>query len=84
MNGTVLMGNDHPYQVVGIGSVRIRMFDGVVRTLTNVRYIPEMKKNLISLGVLDSNGHRWSVADGVLQVKARDKAILKGNKHRNL
>ncbi|OAE22276.1 hypothetical protein AXG93_3491s1170 [Marchantia polymorpha subsp. ruderalis] len=60
------------------------MFDGVICTLTNVRYIPEMKKNLSSLGALDTNGHRWSVVDGVLQVKARDKAVLKGNKHRNL
>ena len=73
------MGNDHPCRVVGIGSVRIKMFDGVVCTLTNVRYIPKMKKNLISLGVLDSYGHRWSVLDGVLQVKARDKAVLKEN-----
>ncbi|OAE28834.1 hypothetical protein AXG93_684s1130 [Marchantia polymorpha subsp. ruderalis] len=60
------------------------MFDGVVCTLTNVRYISEMKKNLIFLGVLDTNGHRWSVAYDVLQVKARDKAVLKGNTHRNL
>lgn len=67
------MGNDHPCQVVDIRSVRIMMFDGIVRTLTNVRYIPEMKKNLISLGVLDTNNHRWSIADGVLQVKARVK-----------
>lgn len=60
------------------------MFDGVICTLTNVRYIPGMKKNLNFLGSLDTNGHRWSVVDGVLQVKARDKAVLKGNKHRNL
>ena len=84
LNGTVLMGNDHPCQIVGIGSVKIRMFDGVVRTLRNVRYIPEMRKNLISLGVLDTNGHQWTVADGILQVKAGDKAILKGKKHKNL
>ena len=45
------MGNDHPCQVAGIGSVRIRMFDGAVRTVSNVRHIPDMKKNLISLVV---------------------------------
>ena len=29
--------------------VRIKMFDGVVRDLTNVRYVPQMKKNIISV-----------------------------------
>ena len=51
--GSALMGDDHACKVVGIGSVRIKMFDGIVRTLTDVRHIPEMKKNLISLGTLD-------------------------------
>ena len=78
------MGNDHPCQIVGIGSVKIQMFDGKVRTLNSIRHIPDMRKNLISLGVLDTNGHQWEVADGVLQVKAGDKVILKGNMHKNL
>ncbi len=29
--GNVLMGNDQSCQVVGIGTIRIQMFDGVVR-----------------------------------------------------
>ena len=78
------MGNDHPCRIVGIGSVKIQMFDGGVRTLQSVKYIPDMRKNLISLGVLDTNGHQWTVADGILQVKAGDKVILKGKKHKNL
>jgi hypothetical protein len=78
------MGNDHPCRIVGIGSVKIQMFDGVVRTLRNVRFIPDMRKNLISLGVLDTNGYQWTVADGTLQVKAGNKVILKGTKHKNL
>ena len=58
--------------------------DGVIRTLRNERHIPDLRKNLISLGVLDTNGYQWAVTDGVLQVKAGDKIILKGKKHRNL
>ena len=63
--GTVLMGNDHACEIVGVGTVRIKMHDGVVRTLTGVRHIPDLRKNLISLGSLDSNGcqmdsGRWS------------------------
>ena len=78
------MGNDHPCRIVGIGSVKIQMFDGVVRTLKKVKYIPNIRKNFISLGVLETNGHQWMVASGILQVKAKDKDILKGTKHKNL
>ena len=54
------MGNDHPCRVEGIGSVKIQMFDGIVRTLTDVRYIPDMRKNLVSLGMLDTKGLEWN------------------------
>jgi len=30
--------------------------DGMVRTLMNVRYVPNLRKNLISLGILEENG----------------------------
>src|SRR5665811_903002 len=83
-DGSVFMGNDQPCRIEGIGSIKIQMFDGVVRTLTNVRYIPDMRKNLISLGILDTKGLEWSTRKGVLQVQASDKIIMKGNKHRNL
>ncbi|KAL5547991.1 hypothetical protein UlMin_003222 [Ulmus minor] len=52
--GTVLMGNDASCKVIGIGTVKIKMHDGIVRTLGNVRHILELKKNLISLGTFDS------------------------------
>ncbi|OIT02332.1 hypothetical protein A4A49_56708, partial [Nicotiana attenuata] len=32
------------------------MHDGVVITLTNVRHVPDLKKNFISLGTLESLG----------------------------
>ena len=51
------------------------MFDGVIRTLRNVRYIPTMRKNLIALSVLDTNGYQLAVTDGLLQVRAGDKVL---------
>ncbi|GJR45460.1 retrovirus-related pol polyprotein from transposon TNT 1-94 [Tanacetum coccineum] len=47
--GKVLMGNDAPCKVVGIGTIQIKMFDGTVRTLKDVRHVPELKKKSISL-----------------------------------
>lgn len=53
--------------VVGVGTVRIKMYDGVVRTL-EVRHVPELRKNLISLSLLDSHGYRYSGEGEVVKV----------------
>ncbi|KAJ9561973.1 hypothetical protein OSB04_007133 [Centaurea solstitialis] len=77
-DGSVSMGNDMPCDVVGIGSVSIKMHDGVVRTLTDVRHVPEMKKNLISLGVLDKIGYKYSGGGGVIRVTKGALVVMKG------
>ena len=40
------MGDDHPCNVEGMGTVRFKMNDGIVRELKEVRYVPQLKKNL--------------------------------------
>ena len=55
--GMVQMGNDATCPVIRIGTVKIKIFDGVVRVLSNVRHVPDLRKNLISLGVLDDLGY---------------------------
>ena len=37
-------------------------------TLTGVRHVPSMYKNLISVSFLDSRGFKYSGGDGVLSV----------------
>lgn len=66
--GVVLMGNDAQCKVVGIGTVQIRTHDGVIRTLTNFRHISDLKRNLISLGTLESLGCKYSAEVRVLKV----------------
>jgi hypothetical protein len=58
-DGVVFMGNGIHCKI-GVGSIRIRMFNGIVRESTNVRYVPELKSNLISLRVLDSCGYKYT------------------------
>ncbi|KAL2630872.1 hypothetical protein R1flu_015558 [Riccia fluitans] len=60
------------------------MFDGIIRTLNDVRFIPSMCKNLISLGTLVEKGYKFSVDRNVLCVMAGDKVILRGRHRRNL
>ena len=47
------MGDDHPCNVEWIGTVRVKMFDGIVRELKEVRYVPQLKRNFIYVGVLE-------------------------------
>lgn len=54
--GNVLTANGAVCKVVGIGSIKIRTHAGRVATLSQVRHVPHMTKNLISLPVLDSRG----------------------------
>ncbi|KAK2984965.1 hypothetical protein RJ640_003699 [Escallonia rubra] len=77
-------GNDAVCKVMGIGTIKIKMFDGIVRTLGDVRYIPDLKKNLISLGTLDSIDCRISIKGGVMKVSKGAMMIMKGQKIRNL
>lgn len=76
--GSVRMGNDMPCNVVGIGSIVIRMHDGTVRTLTDVRHVPDLRKNLISLGVLDSKGFKYNGGHGVIKVMKGALVVMKG------
>jgi hypothetical protein len=55
-SGVVLMGNDVQCKIVGIGTIQIKTRDGIIQTLTKVCYVPDLKRNLISLGTLESLG----------------------------
>jgi len=78
------MGNDHPYNIEGIGTVCVKMFDGMVGELKEVRYVPQLKKNLISVGALEALGHGVSVRDGVLKMTRGSMVVLKDVRCNNL
>ena len=43
-DGIVLLGYNHSCKTDGVGSVKIKMFDGVIRTLTDVRHVSDQRK----------------------------------------
>ncbi|KAG6675871.1 hypothetical protein I3842_15G127000 [Carya illinoinensis] len=77
---SVLMGNDALCKIIGIGNIRIKMFDGVVRTLCNVRHIPNLRKNMISLGTLDCNRYSYKSVSEVIKVSKGVLTMMKGQK----
>ena len=82
--GSVLMGYNAVCKTVGIDNIRMRMFDGQLRTLTNVRYILDLKKNLLSLGALEAREYKFFGADGTIKVTKGFMTVLKGERTTNL
>ena len=46
----VHLADDETLDVVGKGDVKIKASNGVVWKLKNVRHVPDLKRNLISVG----------------------------------
>eukprot|EP00253_Pinus_taeda_P022622 PITA_22622 len=85
VNGSsMFMGNNVSCQTVGMGDIKIKMYDNTVRTLTSVRNVSNLKKNLISLGVLDSNGYKFTGQNDVLKVFKGALVVMKVEKVRNI
>ncbi|XP_047320432.1 probable polygalacturonase At3g15720 [Impatiens glandulifera] len=62
------MRDNSSCKVVGIGTIKLKIFDGVVRRLNDVRHVPDLKKNLISLSSLDSKGYNYTLEGGVMKI----------------
>lgn len=56
------------------------MHDGTVRALTDVWYVPELKKNIISLGTLQCNGSKYTANGGVWRVMKGTVVVMTKNK----
>ena len=74
------MGNDASCKAVGIGNIIIKMFDGVVRTLCDIKHVPNLRKNLISLGILDCNRFSYKSTSRVMKVSKGAMTVMKGQK----
>ena len=68
----------------GLGTVRIKMDDGIVRELKEVRYVPHLKRNLISVGTLEASGMVISVRDGDLRMIKGSMVVMKGVRQGNI
>ncbi|GJV01111.1 hypothetical protein Tco_1334680 [Tanacetum coccineum] len=62
--GSVLLGDNRECKIRGIGKVRVQLRDGSSFTLYNVKYILELKRNLISLGTLKKEGYTVKLQSG--------------------
>ncbi|KAL0402530.1 UNVERIFIED_CONTAM: hypothetical protein Slati_4282900 [Sesamum latifolium] len=81
--GVVYTANDISLTTYGIGSIRLKNQDGSVITLTGVRYVSELRKNLISVGTLESKGFEVRAKDGVMKIISGARVVMKGSRKNN-
>lgn len=60
------------------------MHDGVERILKEVRFVPEVKRNLISLGTLESCGCTLKSENDVMKVSRGSLVVMKGIRFNSL
>jgi len=78
------MDNDAQCNVIGNGTVRIKTHDSVVRTLSKVHHIPDLKHNLMSFSTLESNGCKCSTEGEVLKISKGALVLMKEEKRGSL
>ena len=77
----VFMGNNNE-TLLELDQMKLK--DGTVKLLRNVRHVPRLKRNLISLGMLDSLGCEYKGKCGVFEVFMGSKLVLVGEKVNDL
>ncbi|GKC17976.1 hypothetical protein Tco_1014758, partial [Tanacetum coccineum] len=79
-SGKVRLADDKTLDVVGIGDVVLKTSFGTSWILKYVRYIPGIKKRLISVGQLDEEGYHVCFGDQQLKVTKGSLVVARGNK----
>ncbi|GJR16408.1 hypothetical protein Tco_0799060 [Tanacetum coccineum] len=80
----VLLGDNRECKIRGIGKVKVQLKDGSSFVLHNVRYIPELKRNLISLGTLEKEGYTVKMQFGQKsKVINGSRVVLSGTRRTN-
>lgn len=77
-SGQVLLADDRAVSVQGIETIKINAKGETVKCLTNVRYVPNLKRNLISVSSLDMQGFMQEGGNGKTCFYKNGKLALQG------
>ena len=78
--GKVYLADGSALDIVDMGDVWILLPNGSIWLLENVWYIPNLKKNLISIRQLDDKGHAILFVGGTWKVTKGARVLARGKK----
>ncbi|GJX77376.1 retrovirus-related pol polyprotein from transposon TNT 1-94 [Tanacetum coccineum] len=79
-SGKVRLADDKTLDIAGVGDVVLKTSFGTSWTLKDVRYIPGLKRRLISVGQLDEEGYHVGFGDQQWKVTKGSLVVARGNK----
>lgn len=82
--GSVFLGNYQVCRVKGMRDVKLRMKDGSLKILTDVRCIPDITRKLISLGALERKGCSFLSFDGIMKVMKGSDVVMEAKRRYSL
>ena len=65
----VEMGDDETYSVSRVGTISFKRDHGALITLTDVKYVPGLKNNLVSIAMLEDKGYNVVFSKGKVFLK---------------
>ena len=71
------MVNNASGKIAGVGTIRIKIFDGIVRMLANMKHVLDLKRNLILFRTLDSKGYKYTGEGGALKLRKGALVVMK-------
>jgi hypothetical protein len=82
--GHVVLCDNFAYTIAGIGNINVKFDTGFVYTLKDVRYIPELSRNLISVGRLEKDDFTGKIGNGMLKMIKGALVSIKGIKKNDI
>lgn len=79
------MGSDHKCNIIGIGSIRLQQFDDKIFKLDNVRFAPNLSRNLLYVSALGESGLHYLSRNQIVEIiKPGGSIIMRGKMVGNL
>ena len=64
----IILGDDATYAVKGVGDVTLQLNQGNTSHLQEVLYVPDLKKNLVSILAMENKGFKVAFIDAKVRV----------------
>ena len=71
----VELGDDSIYKIEGVGSTSPQLYSSTVLHIDDVLYVPGLKKNILSVVVLEDKGYRVLFMDKKVLLWAKDEKL---------
>jgi hypothetical protein len=80
----VTLADGSTLSVIRVDAVRFRMWDDMIRTVTDVRYVPGVRRSLVLLSELDSRGYELLIHGVSMDVLCGNIVVIRGTRRNDL